>query len=85
MKKIILFSLILLSGCAFQGCSNPTQAMATLKGQGYTNCQLQGYDGFGCTGDDMSSDGFTCLGKDGGFVSGDVCCGMSNGCTIRTK
>jgi hypothetical protein len=81
MKKLVFFSLILLSGCAFSGCSNASRAQEILDHQGYTKCSMLGADTFGCSGDTWTCDKFICNDIKGKPVSGDVDCG--DGCIVR--
>ena len=84
MKKYGLILLVLVCGCGFSGCTQPLKDQEALDHQGYTNCSMGGYDGFGRTGDDFSCDKYTCLDGKGKPVSGSVGCGF-NGCSVRTN
>lgn len=63
-------------------CTNPDAAREILNNHGYTNIQIEGYDFFGCSKDDIYRTKFSAS-KGQGKVNGVVCGGLLKGSTIR--
>ncbi len=92
MKKlIIIFTLLLLTGCqtSYKSvASGDTQQVdkitEILQNEGYNNIQRMGYDWFSCDKNDVFHDGFI-ADKNGRKIEGVVCSGWFNGYTIRFK
>jgi hypothetical protein len=79
MKKLIVFAMVVLSGC-----TQPDVATRVLSGAGYKDIQMHGYDWLNCSKDDQYHDKFTATGPTGQKVSGVVCAGLwFKGATIR--
>lgn len=79
MKKIIVITAIILSGCAA-----PEETKRTLDDAGYDKIKTDGWAPFRCGEDDFWSTHFEADNIRGKRVKGVVCCGMFlKECTIR--
>lgn len=75
--RLALVSLLLAA------CTSQSDAERALKGAGYTDVQMTGYQVFACSNDDSFHTGFVAKGPTGQRVSGVVCSGWFKGSTIR--
>ena len=78
--RVLMFAALLLAGC-----TQPDDAHRILKGMGFTQIAIGGYDFFACGQDDFFSTEFTARNAQGQFVSGTVCSGWFKGSTVRFK
>lgn len=78
MKKLIIISILALSGC-----TDPNKTKETLKDYGFSEIKTNGYNPFACGKDDFYSTNFTAKNPAGNVVSGTVCCGILKACTVR--
>lgn len=82
---LIGIAVILLCCLLSLNCSSPAAATNALRGAGYTNIEITGWD-FGCSDSDTTCTGFVATGPTGVRVRGVVGCGVVvKGCTIRTS
>jgi hypothetical protein len=71
---------------ALSGCVDKDGARSALRGAGYTDVVLTGYQAFTCGRDDNTCTGFRARGPSGAAVTGAVGCGFAcKGCTIRLE
>lgn len=81
MKKVIVIGLV-IAVINLTACTQPDKSIEILQNQGYTNIQIEGYDAFGCSEDDVYRTKFSAT-KGNGTVYGVVCSGLLKGSTIR--
>jgi hypothetical protein len=77
--KRLLISALLLTGCI----TDEAEAESTLVKSGYTHVQIGDWAWFGCDQKDKHGREFTAVNPNGLKVSGQVCCGVLKGCTVR--
>lgn len=79
MKKLILLSVL-----AMTGCTDEAATRSTLDKSGYTDIVITGYSPWVCGDDDTYETGFRAKNPAGKIVEGTVCCGaLTKGCTVR--
>lgn len=78
-KVLIVAFICLLS----VGCTNSDKAITTLKRQGYSEIEVNGYAWFACGQDDYFSTSFRAVAPNGDRVEGAVCSGFFKGNTVR--
>jgi hypothetical protein len=78
MKKYIIMTLVLLSGC-----TDADKAYQVLSDNGYSQIKIGDYAPFMCGQDDMYHTQFSAVAPGGHYVEGVVCAGIMKGATIR--
>lgn len=80
------YAMLGLFAIFLTGCSDPDVATKALKGAGYSDIKITGFDMWACGKDDTYSTGFTAKGPTGVEVSGAVCSGLLfKNATIRSN
>lgn len=88
--KFVLFVTSLTSMLLCVSCTDEEHSEQVLRGAGYTDIEMTGYQFTGCSEDDQIHDVFKATGPSGRVVFGTVCCGSlwtfgSKQCTIRIE
>lgn len=83
MKKYLTLGVLVL---ILAGCSDPDVATKALRGAGYTDIKITGFDMWACGKDDTYATGFIAKGPTGVEVEGTVCSGLLfKNATIRSN
>lgn len=77
MKNLLIATLILMA------CTSEDRAKTTLESAGYSKIVFTGYGPLACRDEDAFSTKFIANNPVGNRVSGIVCCGLVEACTIR--
>lgn len=80
MKTLIA---ILLCSILLTSCSGASTSEILLEEQGYSNVEIQGFNVFACSQDDLYRYNFTATNPNGKTVKGVVCSAPLKGSTIR--
>lgn len=85
MDWILVVLLLVALALCVAPCTDESAATRTLRGAGFTDIRLTGYQYFICDKGDRTCTGFQATGPLGERVSGAVGCGWGcgKGCTIR--
>lgn len=83
LAKTALLAVIFM---AIYGCTDNAGAVKALRGAGYTDIHVGGYNWFACSNNDTTSTRFSAKGPTGVQVNGAVCGGiLFKNSTIRTE